>query len=159
MNPKDHVTYTYENQIKVPLFRISMVRESTITVRQNVDSLESAVDVLKSVYSGADREIFTVVTFDSRLNVTGINICHIGTLNMSIVGGREVFKAAILNGASSIIVAHNHPSGDPTPSPEDYAVTTRLKEIGELLDIPLMDHIIFGEDFALSVEYGSKVQL
>jgi len=159
MKSKDHVTYTYENQKKVPLFRISMVRESTIAIRQTVNSLESAVNVLKSVYSGADREIFAVVTFDSKMNITGVNICHIGTLNMSVVGGREVFKAAILNGASSIIVAHNHPSGDNTPSPEDFHVTEKLQEIGKLLDIPVMDHIIFGDEFALSMEYGNQVRL
>jgi DNA repair protein RadC len=136
-----------------------MVKESTIAIRQTVNSLESAVNVLKPVYSGADREIFTVVTFDSKMNVTGVNICHIGTLNMSVVGGREVFKAAILNGASSIIVAHNHPSGDQTPSPEDWQVTSKLKEIGTLLDIPVMDHIIFGDEFALSMEYGNQVRL
>ena len=76
---------------------------------------------------------------------------------MSLVGPREVFREAVRDGASSIIVAHNHPSGDPTPSPEDHAVTRRLKEIGEMLDIPVLDHLVIGERYAVSVTTGGKI--
>jgi DNA repair protein RadC len=64
---------------------------------------------------------------------------------MSLVGAREVFREAIREGASSVILVHNHPSGDATPSPEDIEVTRRLVETGRMLDIPVMDHIILGE--------------
>jgi DNA repair protein RadC len=63
-----------------------------------------------------------------------------------LVGPREVFREAIREGASAIIVAHNHPSGDPTPSPEDVEVTRRLRAVGEMLDIPLLDHVICGDE-------------
>jgi len=62
-----------------------------------------------------------------------------------MVGPREVFREAIREGASSIVVAHNHPSGEPTPSPEDIDVTERLMEVGKMLDIPLVGHVIIGE--------------
>jgi DNA repair protein RadC len=69
---------------------------------------------------------------------------HRGTLDASLVHPREVYKAAILANAANIIVAHNHPSGDPTPSPQDYAVTERLVRAGEILGIPLLDSLVIG---------------
>jgi len=72
----------------------------------------------------------------------------IGSLDASIVHPREVYKVAILANSSSIIVCHNHPSGDPTPSREDINVTKMLKEAGELLGIPVLDHIIVGSEGA-----------
>lgn len=98
------------------------------------------------------REHFVVVILDSKSQIQRIAPIHIGTVNMSIVGGREVFREAIRDGASSIIVAHNHPSGDPTPSPEDIEVTDKLVEIGKMLDIPVLDHIIIGYDNFTSFE-------
>lgn len=91
------------------------------------------------------REHFYVLLLDTKNVVMRWTPVHIGTLTMSIVGPREVFREAIREGASSIIVAHNHPSGDPDPSPEDLEVTEKLAEIGRLLDIPLLDHVIIGE--------------
>jgi len=76
---------------------------------------------------------------------------HIGTANSSLVGAREVFREAVKDGAVGIIVAHNHPSGDPTPSPEDVAVTRQLRDAGKLLDIPLLDHVIIGESRHVSL--------
>lgn len=92
------------------------------------------------------REHFVVVLLDSKGQIQRVAPVHIGTVNMSLVGAREVFREAIRDGASSIIVAHNHPSGDPTPSPEDIEVTAKLVEVGELLDIPVLDHMIIGYD-------------
>jgi DNA repair protein RadC len=96
------------------------------------------------------REHFVAVLLDSKSKIIRIAPIHIGTVNMSIVGAREVFREAVREGAASIIVAHNHPSGDPTPSPEDIEVTAKLSEVGELLDIPLLDHIIIGYDHFVS---------
>ena len=67
-----------------------------------------------------------------------------GSLNASIVHPRELFQRAILANCAAVIVAHNHPSGDPSPSPEDIALTRKLVEAGELLDIPVLDHVILG---------------
>ncbi|MBS1718525.1 MAG: DNA repair protein RadC [Armatimonadetes bacterium] len=91
------------------------------------------------------KEHFCVLLLDAKNQVIRKSTVHIGTLNMSIVGPREVFREAIREGASSIIVVHNHPSGDPTPSPEDIEVTKKLKQVGEMLDIPLLDHVVVGE--------------
>lgn len=91
------------------------------------------------------REHVVALLLDAKMNVLRIATIHIGTLTMSVVGPREVFREAIREGASSIIVAHNHPSGDPNPSPEDLEVTERLVEVGRMLDIPVLDHVIIGD--------------
>lgn len=91
------------------------------------------------------REHFVVLMLDAKSQVTRLAPVHIGTLTQSLVGPREVFREAIRDGASSVIVAHNHPSGDATPSPEDIEVTQRLVDTGSMLDIPVLDHIIVGE--------------
>ncbi len=96
------------------------------------------------------QEHFVAVLLDSKNKVIRVANVHIGTLTMSLVGPREVFRIAIREGASSIIVAHNHPSGDPTPSPEDHEVTRRLVEVGQLLDIPVLDHVIIGDPASVS---------
>jgi len=91
------------------------------------------------------REHFILVTLDAQNVVTRSTTIHIGTLTSSVVGAREVFREAVREGASAVVVVHNHPSGDPSPSPEDVAVTEKLAEVGRILDIPLLDHVIIGE--------------
>ncbi|ETT87155.1 JAB domain-containing protein [Viridibacillus sp. FSL R5-0477] len=81
---------------------------------------------------------------------THLNTVHIGSLNASIVHPREVIKPAILTNAASIMVCHNHPCGNVDASPEDIEVTKRLQEVGEIVGIELLDHIILGEDSYLS---------
>ncbi|MBL8066066.1 MAG: DNA repair protein RadC [Chthonomonadaceae bacterium] len=92
------------------------------------------------------QEHFCAAFFDSKAQLIAQKTIHVGTLNMSVVGSREVFREAVRCNAASLIVGHNHPSGDPEPSPEDIEVTKRLIEAGSLLDTPLMDHIIVGHD-------------
>ena len=75
-----------------------------------------------------------------------------GTLDATLVHPREVFKAAILANAAAIVVAHNHPSGDPTPSIDDLALTARLKQAGEVLGIPVLDHIILADGRSVSMK-------
>ncbi|MFY4729575.1 JAB domain-containing protein, partial [Nitrospira sp. BLG_2] len=83
---------------------------------------------------------------DAKHSVIGINTVSIGSVTLSIVHPREVFKPLILMNASAVILAHNHPSGDATPSQEDRALTRRLKDSGELLGISVLDHVVLGED-------------
>lgn len=91
------------------------------------------------------KEYFVAILLDSQSGIMRRATIHVGTLTASLVGAREVFREAVRDGASSIIVAHNHPSGDPTPSPEDVQVTRQLIMAGDLLDIPVQDHIVIGE--------------
>lgn len=91
-------------------------------------------------------EMFVMLTLDTKNNVTGIFEVSRGSLNSSIVHPREVFKRALLQNASSIILVHNHPSGDSKPSKEDINITKRLKDGGKILGIEILDHIIVGHD-------------
>jgi DNA repair protein RadC len=92
-----------------------------------------------------DRESFVCVSIDARNRAIGFDVVAIGTMTGVEVHPREVFRAAILAGAVGICVAHNHPSGDPTPSPEDASLTQRLRDAGRLVGIPVLDHMVIGD--------------
>lgn len=125
---------------------IEIGRRIAIAGRGELDEVSVPDDVVRrlSYLRHEKKEHFVVVLLDSKGQIQRIAPVHMGTVNMSLVGAREVFREAVRDGASSIIVAHNHPSGDPTPSPEDLEVTSKLVEAGELLDIPVLDHLIIG---------------
>ncbi|OCS93357.1 JAB domain-containing protein [Caryophanon latum] len=89
-----------------------------------------------------DREVFLVICLNTKNQAIAVHRVHVGTINASIIHPREVMKTAILNNAASIVVSHNHPSTNTTPSQEDLEVTERLKQAGEILGIELLDHII-----------------
>src|SRR5215510_14296000 len=98
--------------------------------------------LVKEYLQDTDREQFIAIFLDSRSEVIGMNTVSVGTLTESLVHPREVFKGAILANAASVIVAHNHPSGDHFPSEADLTVTAKLKESGRILGIPLEDHVV-----------------
>jgi DNA repair protein RadC len=91
------------------------------------------------------REHFLAVLLDTKNRVLRTETISIGTLDSSLVHPREVYRVVVREGAACWIAVHNHPSGDPTPSPEDIAITKRLKDAGELLGVPLIDHLILGD--------------
>lgn len=128
-------------------------RRSHHAGRGPITTVESKEDALMLLEWMAEekREHFVAILLDAKGQVMRVATIHIGTLTMSVVGAREVFREAIREGASAVIVSHNHPSGDPTPSPEDISVTRRLVQLGEMLDIPVHDHIIIGERRAISL--------
>jgi len=97
-------------------------------------------------------EKFMVVLLDAKSKMIGYEVISKGSLTASIVHPREVYKVAIQRSAHSIIAIHNHPSGDPSPSKEDIQITTRLKQVGELMGIPLLDHIIIGDGIYTSLK-------
>ncbi len=136
-----------ERDYSVPIYRIMMVKDSAITTggMEKISSPRDANDLLSAYLEGVDREHFVVLLLDTKNNIVGINTVSIGTLNASIVHPREVFKPAILENAGSVILAHNHPSGDPTPSQEDLEITRRLFDGGKILGIDVRDHIIIGD--------------
>ena len=96
--------------------------------------------------SECDRERFYTVQLDARHQVCGVELVSQGAVDASIVTPREVYKSAILANASGLIIVHNHPSGVPAPSAEDRSITRLLKKGGELLGIPVLDHIIIGDE-------------
>lgn len=101
--------------------------------------------MLQEYFADTDREMFVVMLLDRKNAVLGLNLVSVGFLTSSVVHPREVFKPAILSNSCSVILSHNHPSGDPFPSQEDRALTTRLVQGGKLLGIAILDHIIVGD--------------
>lgn len=107
-----------------------------------------AVYVLNDVVELNKRaeEVFVIITLNNRNKITGLFEVSVGSLSSSIVTPREVFKRAILQNANSLILAHNHPSGNVKPSSQDLKVTKALVKTGELIGIEVFDHLIIGED-------------
>ena len=102
---------------------------------------EDALPFLRK-YTKAKREHFVVLLLNARHELIGTEVVSVGSLNASIVHPREVFLPAVSASAASVILAHNHPSGDPEPSEEDLSITKRLVEVGELIGIGVLDHVI-----------------
>jgi DNA repair protein RadC len=113
--------------------------------RQPISSPADAANLLMYRMAALEQEYLFVILLDTRNRVIGnpLEVYH-GSLNTSLIRVGEVFREAIRLNAAGLIVAHNHPSGDPSPSPEDVAVTRALVEAGKLLDIDVLDHLVFG---------------
>jgi DNA repair protein RadC len=124
--------------------KVSIVREGTpaAPVSGPTDICPMVCDYLQ----GADREHFVVIHMDCRNRPTDIETVSIGSLSNSIVHPREVFKGAVCKSSAALILAHNHPSGDTTPSREDIEVTKRLADAGRILGIEVIDHVIVADD-------------
>lgn len=119
---------------KAPIERLS----------EPITDAAQAYNLVKTQLEQQTRELFVVVLQDVRKRLICTELVAIGSLSQVIVHPREVFYPAIRHKASSLIVAHNHPSGDPTPSPEDKHLTQTLIKTGKMLGIPLVDHLIIG---------------
>jgi DNA repair protein RadC len=135
---------------------IELGRRITISVpeeRPIVRSPADAANLLMYQLSGLPQEHLYVIPLDIRNRVIGrpIEVYH-GSLNTSLIRLGEVFREAIKLNAAGIIVVHNHPSGDPAPSPEDVAVTRALAEAGKLLDVELLDHLVIGQHRFVSLK-------
>lgn len=100
------------------------------------------------------KELFCTAHLDGKNRLLCLEVVSVGSLNQSIVHPREVFKTALLSSAAAVLLVHNHPTGDPTPSTEDIEVTRRIKEAGDMIGIKVLDHIIIGDSYFSFVERG-----
>jgi DNA repair protein RadC len=110
-----------------------------------ISSPDSALELARHFIGDEDREVFLVMCLNTKNQITAVHRCHIGAIDACIVHPREVYKSCILNNSKSLIVAHNHPSQDISPSTEDFKVTDRLKSAGDILGIELLDHLIVND--------------
>ena len=120
--------------------------ESRFRPGTRVHSGGDVARVVLETARGSRREGFFVLLLDARHRVLSLRLVSIGTLSSAPVHPREVFALAVREGAAALVVAHNHPSGDASPSPEDRDVTDRLMEAGELLGIRVLDHVVVGTE-------------
>jgi DNA repair protein RadC len=143
----------------IEIVKVRLVKDISNAYRiKQINKQETAASVAKEFLANEDREVFIAINLDGSMRINSINIVSVGCLDHTVVHPREVFKTTILSNASDVIIAHNHPSGNPDPSEHDIEITRRLFECGKLLDIKVLDHIIIGDDEYTSVRLeGSDI--
>ena len=135
------------NEYAMPRYRVTLVRDNrAVPPSSPLNSSVTAAAILRPCFAGLDREQFLVCGLDAKHCIIGVNLVSIGSLTLAIVHPREVFKPLILMNACGWICAHNHPSGDTAPSPEDRVLTSRLRQGADLLGIVLLDHLILTDE-------------
>lgn len=138
-------------QLRAALSLGMRVSRKTPSLKQKISTPMQAYLFIKDTLEREKREIFITLLLDVKGCAIRHDIVSIGTLSRTLVHPREVFYPAVRHKAASMILAHNHPSGDPTPSSEDFEVTNTLVEIGKLMSIPVNDHLIIGEKCFVSL--------
>lgn len=131
---------------KLEQVAIRMVEQPPLYSKEPMNNPDAAIRVLNEFLSQMDRELFCIVNLQADLTPINMNIVSVGSLNEALINPREIFKSAILSNAHSMMLIHNHPSGNLTPSTSDIQTTARMQELGELMGISLVDHIITGRD-------------
>jgi DNA repair protein RadC len=126
----------------VPLVRLKLVREGTVKYRKRVLHSNGAVDALRDYIKDSDCERVAVALLDTQMTLVGVTLVSVGGLAEATLKVRDVYKAAIVANAHAIVLAHNHPSGNARPSPQDRDLTGQLALAGNVLGIPLLDHVI-----------------
>lgn len=120
-------------------------RQAQATVSAPLAGPVAAAQALHSLLAGRATEHFAVLALDARRRILAGELVSHGSLTQALAHPREVFRTAVKLGAAAVVVGHNHPSGDPSPSPDDLALTRRLRQAADLLGIPLLDHLILGQ--------------
>ena len=131
---------------KLEQVAICMVEQPPLYSKEPMNNPDAAIRVMNEFLSQMDRELFCIVNLQADLTPINMNIVSVGSLNEALINPREIFKSAILSNAHSMMLIHNHPSGNLTPSTSDIQTTARMQELGELMGISLVDHIITGRD-------------
>lgn len=130
---------------KIGVVRLQMVKESSLYGMKRFTDPGEAAELVKPLFDMADREMMVVMSLSTKLEPLTLEIAAVGGLNTCSIDVRDIFKHALLNNAAYVICFHNHPSGDPEPSRADKLITRKIEDGGQLLGIPLIDHIIVGE--------------
>jgi DNA repair protein RadC len=131
----------------IQIVSVKLIKERKLT--KYIDPItrpRDAAIIMRDLIALKDREHFLVVGVDTKGYITHIEFAHIGTLSETSIHNREIYKSAILSNSKAIIIGHNHPSGDVSPSRSDLIVSERVESAGELLGIDVIDHIIVGDD-------------
>lgn len=138
-------------QLKAAFCLGDRVTKQETTPKLRVDNPLVAYRLIKDELQRETREHFLIIMIDAKGQFISYEVVAVGTLTNIVIHPREVFYPAIRNKAASVILAHNHPSGDLTPSPEDFDITKTLIQVGQLLDIPVRDHLIVSDQSFISM--------
>lgn len=129
---------------ELEVVNVRLVKEPSLYSEKELGSPEAVLEVMAGELAQYDREVFCILNMKQNGQVINMNIVSVGTLSQSLVNPREVFKGSILSNASHIMAVHNHPSGSIKPSRADFLITQKLRVCGDMIGIPLVDHIIVG---------------
>lgn len=132
------------NQKTLNKVSIRLVNDVPLVSESSLSTPEKAVEIVADYIKGMDREVLSVINLNAKLQPINFSIVSIGAVDQTLAVPRDVLKSAILSNAANMMVMHNHPSSNLTPSREDVKMTSRLIDICELVGIPLVDHIIVG---------------
>jgi DNA repair proteins len=130
----------------IDLVTVRLINENRLFKDIIIDSPDKAVKFLGEMLGDYDREAIYMINMNTRAKPINVHMVSLGTINQSLCSPREIFKVALLSNASMMILMHNHPSGNTRPSDDDVLITKHLIQAGELLDIPVADHIIVGRE-------------
>jgi len=134
-----------DNQLfKLDIVSVRLVKEASLLSDIRLENPEAVVAFMGKKLAEMDREVVCVINVDVKNPPINCHIVSMGALDYAVVSPRELFKASILSNAASIVLLHNHPNGDIKPSEHDVLITKRLKDVADLIGIPLLDHIIVG---------------
>ncbi len=152
----DYLTKTLRMRVMRPVYSREVIRENmpAYITTDRFNSPQQVFEMFKDLVIET-KEHFLCLHLDGKNRIICLDRVSVGSLNQSVVHVREVLKSALLSSAAGTLLIHNHPTGDPSPSPDDIIITNRLKEAGLLISIPVIDHIIIGDGQYVSfVERG-----
>ena len=147
MKPNHHLDFV----------RIKLITEKRLYSEEELTSSQKVVQFIYKELAECDREVLCILNCNAKCQVINMNVVSMGSLTETLVTGRELFKSAILSNARGVILIHNHPSGDCTPSKQDVLVTERLVACGELIGITVLNHIILGRGTYLSMKEANMM--
>lgn len=138
---------------------VRLMKDTPLLSDRKINSPLGAINVVGKKLCGMDREIVCVINLKAGNTPVNCNFASVGAINYVVVNPREIVKTSILSNAASIIMIHNHPSGDCYPSEQDCMVTGKIAKISSLIEIPLLDHIIVGTDMKKYFSFHEKQML
>lgn len=133
-----------KNENSLDIVSVRLVRDRSIMAEDPIETAEDAIRLIGRYFRDFDREVVGLLCMDTKNKPVNMSVISIGAVDNCFVHPRELFKPAILSNASFMIMMHNHPSGNPSPSQLDIQVTDRVNKIANMMGIPLLDHIIVG---------------
>lgn len=136
--------------------KVSYSGDSTEKIQ--INSPEAVYKAMKPFYDNQSKEIFSVICVNQKNIIDSWQMISIGTVSESMAHPREIFQGALISNSSAVILVHNHPSGDTTPSREDLLTTKRLVEAGKILGIPVLDHLIITNNSYLSLKESGNME-
>lgn len=145
----------FKDDLKLEQVSIRLVKDTPLYSEKPITTSQDAVELVGKMMSELDREMICIINLNTKGKPINMNVVSVGGISSAYCEPANVFKSAILCNAAYIIVLHNHPSGDTTPSREDIALTNRLIKAGSLMGIPVLDHVVIGEQLGSEKAYYS----